>query len=125
MSRLVDRLLFGENVRLVDRILFPEMFPVDNILADVFEDADIFERRHYRVLNRRIVNHWQDNDFFERFRVTKPFFYEFLDEISPTLAQDNSRFVLFYRVSHEVTNFIFLYFSTTEVVICNQNICFC
>lgn len=86
----MNSLLFGENIRLVDRVLFPEMFPEnDNIFDD--EEHDIFERRQYRLLNRRLVNDYTDTDFFARFRVTKPFFYLLLDEIAADLAQDDTR----------------------------------
>lgn len=89
-NRLVNSLLFGENVRLVDRILFPEMFPENDNIFDN-EEHDIFERRQYRLLNRRLVNDYTDTDFFARFRVTKPFFYLLLDEIAADLAQDDTR----------------------------------
>lgn len=125
-DRLINRLIFPENARLIDRILFPEYFPDHPVLFP--EDEDIFERRQYPVLNRRLANHWDDTEFFQRFRVTKPFFYHLLGIIGPPLAQDDSRFVLilflfFLCTCGIITCIFFSPFSKTEAVICNLSIC--
>lgn len=54
-------------------------------------EAIAIPRRPYRLLNHRDVNHWDDADFFVRFRFTKPTFYYILGMVGPSLAFDPSR----------------------------------
>lgn len=75
--------------RLIDRIFFPELFGEHHLFAA--DGVDIFERRIYRLLNRRTINNWDDIDFFVRFRLTKPVFVELLAMVSPALAQNENR----------------------------------
>lgn len=75
--------------RLIDRILFPDEFG-QHFLFDENE-IDIFERRVYRILNRRKINEWDDIEFKQRFRFTKPFFLRLLAMAGPLLAHNRFR----------------------------------
>lgn len=77
--------------RLIDHVLFPELFGEHFLFGE--DDHDIFERRQYRLLNRQHMNHWDDVDFFDRFRITKEFFIELVDIIRPILNVDESRYL--------------------------------
>lgn len=75
--------------RLIDQILFPELFGHHHLFDE--DEIDIMERRSYRLLNRRQINEWDDVEFHQRFRFTKPFFERLLALIGPTLANDQDR----------------------------------
>lgn len=77
---------------LIERIVFPEINGRHLLFMEHDEDGDdIFNRRTYRILNRAKMNDWDDIEFYQRFRFTKPFFHRILALVTPALARDMNR----------------------------------
>lgn len=60
-------------------------------LSDEEENALVVERRQYKMMQRIDMEHWDDVDFFRRFRLTKPSVAKGLQIIRPDLEYSQER----------------------------------
>lgn len=65
-------------------------------LLDLSDDDEentlVMERRQYKMMERIDMENWDDKDFFQRFRLTKPTVAKVLEIIRPDLEYSQERY---------------------------------
>lgn len=60
-------------------------------LSDEEENDLVAERRQYKMMERIDIEKWDDEDFFHRFRLSKPTVVRVLQIIRPALEYNQER----------------------------------